>query len=380
MSEARSAAQPLISQLKIYRYQIPLVRPLPVAMQRIDHRSGLVLQVTLDSPSLPSKATGVGAGTVETLVVEVAPLSGDDITGNPLVGFSQEALEQVVRQLQRIAPKLTQQPISLLQSFAEQVSEPSLAYGLSLLHAKANHLLHPVRLASKAVPLVYQAPGESEADVIARIQALPADINAVKVKVAQTSMTQEITLIHHILAQRPKLTLRLDANRGFGLERAIEFCASLPLEHIEYIEEPCENPDDNLKLHQATGVSYAHDESLNTPGYDFKPLPGLTALVIKPMLWGSLSRLQTLIESAHEHGVRCILSSALEASLGIQDIANLAASLTPDEPPGIDTLAAFSKDLIHSSGKAQCLSLNDLQQIPNLPASSSSSTTSIQSV
>lgn len=90
---------------------------------------------------------------------------------------------------------------------------------------------------------------------------------------------------------------------------------------------------------------------------------GLTALVIKPMLLGSIEKLQRLIDEANSHGVRCILSSSLEASLGINDLAHLAAILTPVEIPGLDTLAAFSQDLIVPSGKPQTLTLKCLKLV-----------------
>ena len=61
--------------------------------------------------------------------------------------------------------------------------------------------------------------------------------------------------------------------------------------------------------------------------------------------------------------MRCIISSSLESSLGISDLAHLAAILTPDEIPGLDTLSAFSQDLVVSSGKKHCLTLAQLEPI-----------------
>ena len=173
-----------------------------------------------------------------------------------------------------------------------------------------------------------------------------------KVKVAQTSIEDELSLIYGILRNRPDLKLRLDANRGFTLEQAIEFAACLPLDTIEYIEEPCQNPQDNLAFYQAIGMPYALDESLNDPDYQFAMQNGLTALIIKPMLLGSIEKLANLIDTAQSYGVRCIISSSLESSLGISDLAHLAA-----------ILSAFSQDLIVSSGKKHCLTLAQLELI-----------------
>jgi O-succinylbenzoate synthase len=49
--------------------------------------------------------------------------------------------------------------------------------------------------------------------------------------------------------------------------------------------------------------------------------------------------------------------------LGINDLAHLAAILTPDETPGLDTLSAFSQDVLIPSGKTQCLTLAQLDLI-----------------
>ncbi len=157
-------------------------------------------------------------------------------------------------------------------------------------------------------------------------------------------MEQELRLIHAVLAAKPHLKLRLDANQGFEYQQAVDFCACLPKASIEYIEEPCRRADDNPALFKATGIRYALDESLLqsefVPDYnDFAS--GLTALVLKPMLLGSLTRLQTLIEQAEAAGVRALLSSSLESSLGIADLEAVSALLTPNEAPGLGYSGAF---------------------------------------
>lgn len=334
--------------LNLYRYHIPLETLLPVGNQRIDSREGLVLQA--------STALGCEA-------IEIAPLSGVDVDGQPLTGFSQERLEQVIDALVAAMPSLPGQPLDALLDLAEHTTMASLAYGLSLLHAKLSGQL-PSLLAQRAlprtVPLIYRHQDEPIAEVGQRVAQLDRQVHAVKVKVGQTSMMEEIQLIHQILAIRPDLKLRLDANRCFELQDAIDFLACLPLEAIEYIEEPCRDPNHNPLLFNALGILYALDESLNDPRYQFTMQAGLSALVIKPMLLGTLSRLQTIIDTAHQHGVRVIISSSLEASLGINALRCISQACTPDEVPGLDTLRAFSCDLLEPSDKARCLNLDDL--------------------
>ncbi|QXN24855.1 o-succinylbenzoate synthase [Shewanella putrefaciens] len=342
----------ILTSLSLYLYRLPLDRFLPVGKQRIDHRAGLVLQ---------AKAQAEGEESEQQ--VEIAPLSGFDIDQQPLSGFSRESLDEVQQALVALLPELQNQPIDYLLEQAEASPYPSIAFGLSLLHAKLSGKLESVRPVTATVPLIYQPVDAPKTELITSIASLDSGTHSVKVKVAQTSMEDELSLIYGILGQRPDLKLRLDANRGFSLEQALDFAACLPLESIEYIEEPCQHPQDNQTLYRAIPLPYALDESLNDPDYQFVMHEGLTALIIKPMLLGSIEKLQRLIDEAHSHGVRCILSSSLEASLGINDLAHLAAILTPDETPGLDTLAAFSQDLIVPSGKPQCLKLHQLKLV-----------------
>ncbi|QYJ93583.1 o-succinylbenzoate synthase [Shewanella spartinae] len=340
----------ILSQLSLYRYQIPLDKLLPVGKQRIDNRQGLVLRASAVNEQ----------GESVTNEVEIAPLSGQDVDEQPLKGFSQESLSQVIDQLMPLLDELINQQVDELARLAQETQLPSLAFGLSLLHARLSGRLPAARRGAQTIPLIYQAQDESPQALDVRIDALESSTPAVKVKVGQTSMEQEVAMIHRILARRPDLKLRLDANRCFSLEAAIDFLACLPLEAIEYIEEPCENPGDNTALYQALGVGFALDESLSSPDYRFTMAPGLSALIVKPMILGSLADLQALTQEAHEAGVRVILSASLEASLGINALRDLSEALTPDEVPGLDTLRAFSADLLVSTGKNRCLTLENL--------------------
>ncbi|PIW62971.1 o-succinylbenzoate synthase [Shewanella sp. CG12_big_fil_rev_8_21_14_0_65_47_15] len=351
----------ILTSLNLYQYRLPLDVLLPVGKQRIDHRAGLVLQ-----------ASASVEGEHRQAEVEIAPLSGIDIDEQILVGFSRETLAQVQTALTELLPQLCGQHIDALLECAEHSPYPSLAFGLSLLHAKLMGKLDAIRPQTAVVPLIYHPTDVGKDLLDSKIAALGMDIHAVKVKVAQTSIEDELRLIYGILSTRSDLKLRLDANRGFTLEQAITFAASLPLDAIEYIEEPCQNPQDNLPFYQAIGMPYVLDESLNDPDYRFAMQNGLAALVIKPMLLGTIEKLANLIDTAQSYGVRCIISSSLESSLGISDLAHLATILTPDETPGLDTLSAFSQDLIVSSGKKHCLTLSQLEPIAQYAVDSKS--------
>lgn len=56
----------------------------------------------------------------------------------------------------------------------------------------------------------------------------------------------------------------------------------------------------------------------------------MSAIVIKPTLVGSLARCQQLVKDTHQAGLTAVISSSIESSLGLTQLARLAHWLTPD--------------------------------------------------
>lgn len=351
----------IISSVELYRFQIPLNPHLPVGKQRIDTRCGLVLAIDVVTEVAQEQQK-------LSKQVEITPLSGTDIEGTPLRGFSHESLEQVQLFLVKHLTSLQGQPIAALLELIDKSGYPSIDFALSYLYADLNQQLYPHQLLDEpTVPLLYPIEGESQQQLIYRMPSIDKttkhNVRRVKLKVAQATMEDEIKLLHQLLAIDPQLQFRLDANRGFTLDQALTFAASLPLPSIEYIEEPCQTIEENITLYKMIKLPWALDESLNSADYQFKMYPGLAALIVKPTLLGSLAQLQTLQTEAQHHGVRVILSSALEAHLGIEAIARVSKTLTPDEIPGLDTLSAFTQELMSNNTKRPTLLLKDLKPI-----------------
>ena len=74
--------------------------------------------------------------------------------------------------------------------------------------------------------------------------------------------------------------------------------------------------------------------------------PGVSAIVIKPTLVGSIQRCHSLIQQAHNAGLKAVISSSIETSLGLTQLARMAAWLTPDAIPGLDTLSQMQSQLV----------------------------------
>lgn len=56
---------------------------------------------------------------------------------------------------------------------------------------------------------------------------------------------------------------------------------------------------------------------------------GVRAVVIKPTLTGSLQKVQQQVAAAHALGLSVVISSSIESSLGLTQLARIAAWLTP---------------------------------------------------
>lgn len=354
----------IIQTLSLYQYIMPLDPPLPVAKQRITERQGLVLSVTAQDHQHQTSAN-----------VEISPLSGNDDKGRSLTGFSQESLNDVTDFLEQSLINLLKQPIISLNELATVSPYPSVAFGLSLLYQKLLKNLPrlPIdknSIALQKVPLIYIdhvnediSTQEIEKKINLHLSQCNPQTKIAKMKVGQFEPSLELTFIYAILNKYPSLILRLDANQAFTLEEAIEFASCLPKANIQYIEEPCQDLADCAKFFAITNIPFALDETLNEPSYEFSAIDGLQALVLKPMLIGHIDKLTDLILTAQHAGILCSLSSSLETSLGISDLALLAHLLTPDSAPGLDTLYSFQADLFISSGKTNCLTEKDLKLI-----------------
>ena len=98
------------------------------------------------------------------------------------------------------------------------------------------------------------------------------------------------------------------------------------------------------------GVAIAWDETLQeavrSPEFDLSDLTGVKAVVIKPTLIGSVERCVAIIERAQKLGMKPVLSSSIESSLGLTQIARFGAQqYLPNEVPGLDTIGLFKQQL-----------------------------------
>ncbi|KHT45885.1 o-succinylbenzoate synthase [Vibrio sinaloensis] len=301
---------------KLYRYELPMDSGVILREERLKQREGFVVELELDGE------TGRG---------EIAPLPG----------FSLESMDDAYSQLvEQLALWREGRTFELDKLY------PSVAFGLSMAQLELENQL-PQSGCYQAAPLCSGDPDE----LLPKLNAMTGD-KVAKIKVGLYEPIRDGMLVSLFLESIPDLTLRLDANRAWTAEKAQQFAKKVAPSlrgRIAFIEEPCQAPGDSFSFAINTGIAIAWDETLQhairKDDFKLEDFNGAKAIVIKPTLIGSVQRCIELIERAKALGIKAVISSSIESSLGLTQLARLAQWQLPDEVPGLDTVGLFAQQL-----------------------------------
>ena len=307
----------MITGISLWRYLLPLNKPIVTIHGQQSERSGLLLQWHHINGSEWSEVS-------------------------PLPGFSNESLMSAENQLQGL---LQEGFIDLANSaqqpqLTEQISNrlyPSVKFGLEMGLTKLfNPFLHNPKTLSIAGLI-----DESLHDV-----TLYEQNPVIKIKVGRLSVEKDILRVNEIIkAFNGTKIIRLDANQSWSLDQAEYFFSQIPFEQTSFIEEPLANSNDYNRWLRKISVPFALDEQVQQSTFSVKRLPGLGALVIKPTLIG-LQRSINIIHDADRLGIQSVISASYESSLTLNFLYSLALHYTPESPPGLDTYRNYQFDLI----------------------------------
>lgn len=340
--------------LKLHRYTIPLRKPFHAAKKEISEREGFII------------------GDGHDIWSEIAPLPGfssetiDDarsfLTGNAeriQSAFHKHSLDRLLLD-DNLQPELSRLPsvrfgLSMLseQQKAKTADQPLYIYWRNLFYS-------PRTRRNRIVPV----EGYVRCNALAGIMDIGSlhqliryrqecGFRTVKVKIP-AEPDEAFEVIRKNCLAFPEMLFRFDANRSFSLPDAEHLFQQLQDQqnrdlpgNIAYIEEPLADPDpDSLSRLEPYGIPVAADESVRSPA-DIRQLEKSTSvkqLIIKPMLFGSFSELETMIESK----LAVTISSTIETAIGRRLQAHLAAfcntKITTDH--GLDTGYLLQMDFI----------------------------------
>ncbi|EEW0763539.1 o-succinylbenzoate synthase [Escherichia albertii] len=288
---------------QVYRWQIPMDAGVVLRDRRLKTRDGLYVCLR------DGEREGWG---------EISPLPG----------FSQESWEEAQSVLLTWVNGWLAGDCALPEM-------PSVAFGVSCALAELADAL-PQAANYRAAPLCNGDPD----DLILKLADMPGE-KVAKVKVGLYEAVRDGMVVNLLLEAIPDLHLRLDANRAWTPLKGQQFAKYVNPDYrdrIAFLEEPCKTLDDSRAFARETGIAIAWDESLREPDFTFAAEEGVRAVVIKPTLTGSLDKVCEQVQAAHALGLTAVISSSIESSLGLTQLARIAAWLTPDTIPGLDTL------------------------------------------
>ena len=163
-------------------------------------------------------------------------------------------------------------------------------------------------------------PGQSAADDLARVEAVRDALGSAG-------------------------AIRVDANAAWDVDTAVARLRELDRFGLEYAEQPCTSIEDLAALRRRVDVRIAADEVVRRAAdplrVDLREACDVVVLKVQP-----LGGVRAALEVAEAHGLPCVVSSALESSVGIAAGVALAAAL-PDLAfaCGLATVALFTDDV-----------------------------------
>lgn len=300
-----------VKQARLFYYQLPFLCPINFNGQKIGLREGLILQLQDNKKQLSFG--------------EIAPLPG----------FSGESLQQASAQM-----------ISLLNGGLENLQPENKLY------PSVNFALHcalqkiPLTAEVNSLDPVPLLQGDNAA-VIKQYRALHCP-PLIKLKVARQKVAEDQLLFKQLCRLNPCLMIRCDANRAWSTAQASCFFERIDPLRLDYIEEPTASHQTNLQLAEKYKIALALDETLQDIDFHYQHQSCIKALVLKPSLIGSLSRLQSFIDIAEQQQLQAHISSSFESIIGLQQLSALANLYRKSCPVslGIDTLKYFQPGLL----------------------------------
>jgi O-succinylbenzoate synthase len=165
-------------------------------------------------------------------------------------------------------------------------------------------------------------PGQAAAEDVARVEAVRAALG-------------------------PGGAVRVDANAAWDVDTAVARLRALDAAAggLEYAEQPCATLAELAALRRRLDVPIAVDEGVRRSAdplrVDLRAAADVVVLKVQP-----LGGVRAALRVAEAHGLPCVVSSALESSVGIAAGVALAAAL-PELPYacGLATVALFTADV-----------------------------------
>jgi o-succinylbenzoate synthase len=316
-----------VEHAELYAYSLPIYLPLKINNISVHQRRGYLIKLILNDGFYQFG--------------EIAPLPGlhteqfDDIP---------DMISSNINHIKGL--RLTGHLEDLQQISIDQYSAPSVRFGLesamfSLIMRRTEEAGERFlnKMSSKINVNALIDPSLQPIDTALQ-KVRSAGFNCLKIKTGRQPLEQEIQIVKRLCQKTgSSLRLRIDSNRAWSLEEALEFSRAIPTVNIEYFEEPLQQTADLHEFFRQSGVPIAVDESLlERDPYMLLDMEWIDTFVIKPAVWGGIYKSIQFMDAADRKQKKVVISDTFHCGVGVTMNAILAAQKRSIIPAaGMDT-------------------------------------------
>ena len=298
-------------EIKVFTRRLALRRAFRIAHGSYAFRESVFLHLSFDGRA------GIG----EAPIVPYYGVSTAEVEADLRTRLSGELVRRAVDG-DEIPPEAFRYAVS---SCAFQTAVLSLRRRLrsNAEHGIAESALSPG--ADSVPPTSYTIPNDDDVGSMVELAAT-CGFRRLKVKMG---FENDIEGLRRIRERLPDAILRVDANQGWAFDECIGKIAALEELGIELIEEPINGDEHQLEqIAAATSIPVILDESVRTVEQLHRYVqraPSITGIVAKIAKNGGPLASYRLIREAHDLGLKVMVSSMIETSLGVAEAVRLAS-------------------------------------------------------
>lgn len=185
-------------------------------------------------------------------------------------------------------------------------------------------------------------------------EKLEQGFSCLKLKIGSLDFKEELDLLRYIRSHYDsrRLMLRVDANGAFSPAEAPEKLRQLAEWELHSIEQPIGQGQGKAmrELCLSSPIAIALDEELigirkTVDKIKLLELLAPPYIILKPSLLGGMAETAEWIRLAEERQIGWWITSALEANIGLNAIAQFTAAYTPSLPQGLGTGQLYTNNI-----------------------------------
>jgi L-Ala-D/L-Glu epimerase len=200
--------------------------------------------------------------------------------------------------------------------------------------------------ARDALPVNMTLSGGPPAEVAEQARdGLRAGYACFKVKVGLPDDAERVAAVRQAVGPWP--ALRVDANRGWSVEKAVSSIRAIEDNDLEFVEQPCRSLDELRAVRSRVSTPIAADESVRTLRSLKRAveLEACDVVNVKLAGAGGFKAAREAVSVARGNGLGAFLSSTLDGPWGIAAALQLAASEDVKLACGLATLELFDSPI-----------------------------------